>query len=227
MNKFYITTPIYYINDVPHIGHAYTTVAADIIARYYKQKLGDKNVFFLTGTDEHGAKIYEAARKSGKEPKEFADAIVPQFESAWKLLDVEYNHFFRTTDPRHEKLVQEILNKIKDKGLIYEGIYEGPYCVGCEKFYTKEELIDEKCPLHPNITLEIQKEKNYFFKLSEFEKYLIDLFESDTVKILPVSKKNEILGKLKEGLRDTAISREEVSWEFQFPGIKIKRFMFG
>ncbi len=217
MDKFYITTPIYYINDIPHIGHAYTTVAADIIARYYKLKLGNENVFFLTGTDEHGAKIAEAAKKNGKEPKELADSIVPQFKSAWKDLNVNYNHFFRTTDPRHEELVQKILQKIKIKDLIYDGIYEGPYCVGCEKFYAQEELTEGKCPLHPNITPEIQKEKNYFFKLSEFEKYLIDLFESNTVKILPVNKKNEILGKLKEGLRNIAISREEVSWGIPIP----------
>lgn len=218
MNKFYITTPIYYINDIPHIGHAYTTVAADIIARYYKQKLGDENVMFLTGTDEHGAKIATAAKKAGKEPKEFADSIVPQFENAWKLLNVEYSHFFRTTDPRHEKLVQEILQKIKDKGLIEEGIYEGLYCEGCEKFLTETDLVDGKCPLHPNLTPIHQKEKNYFFKLSRFEKDLIELFESDEVKILPESKKKEILGKLKsDGLNNIAISREEVSWGIPIP----------
>ncbi len=218
MDKFYITTPIYYINDIPHIGHAYTTVAADIIARYYQQKIGKENVLFLTGTDEHGTKIAQAAEKAGKKPQEFADEIVPQFENAWKSLNVGYSHFFRTTDPRHEKLVQEILGKIKDKGLIEEGIYEGLYCVGCEKFYTEEELVDGKCPLHPNIAPVHQKEKNYFFKLSKFEKELIELFESDEVKILPSSKKSEILGKLKsEGLKDIAISREGVSWAIPIP----------
>lgn len=216
-NKFYITTPIYYINDIPHIGHAYTTVAADIISRYYKQKLGDENVMLLTGTDEHGAKTAAAAKEIGVEPKEFADSIVPKFESAWESLNINYSHFFRTTDPRHEKLVQEILQKIYDKGLIYEGIYEGLYCVGCEKFLTESDLVDGKCPLHPNKTPVHQKEKNYFFKLSSFEKDLISIFENDEVKILPKSKKNEILGKLKEGLNDIAISREEVSWGIPIP----------
>lgn len=218
MNKFYVTTPIYYINDIPHIGHAYTTVAADVIARYYKEKLGQENVLFLTGTDEHGAKIAEAAKKENKEPKAFADEIVPKFQEAWAELNINYSHFFRTTDPRHEKLVQEILKKIKDKDLIYEGIYEGPYCVGCERFYTEDELIDGKCPLHPNVTPVNQKEKNYFFKLSNFEKELIELFEKDDVKILPKSKKSEILGKLRsDGLKDIAISREGVSWGIPIP----------
>lgn len=218
MNKFFVTTPIYYINDIPHIGHAYTTVAADVVARYYKQKLGSENVLFLTGTDEHGAKIAEAAKKENKDPKEFADGIVPQFQEAWKLLNIDYSHFFRTTDPRHEKLVGEILQKIKDKDLIYEGVYEGLYCVGCERFYTEEELVDGKCPLHPNQAPVHQKEKNYFFKLSNFEKELIEWFEKDAVRILPQSKKNEILGKLKtDGLKDIAISREGVSWGIPIP----------
>jgi len=217
MNKFYITTPIYYINDVPHIGHAYTTVAADIIARFYKQKLGGENVFFLTGTDEHGAKIATAAKEAGKNPKEYADSIVPKFEEAWKLLNIDYNYFFRTTDQRHEKLVSEIIQKIYNKGLIEEGIYEGLYCEGCEKFLVESDLIDGKCPLHPNKTPISQKEKNYFFKLSKFKKELIEDFENETVKILPNSKKKEVLGKLKEELKDIAISREEVSWGIPIP----------
>jgi len=217
MNKFYVTTPIYYINDVPHIGHAYTTVAADIIARYQKIKLGDENVFFLTGTDEHGAKIATAAKEAGKNPKEYADSVVPRFKEAWDLLNVKYDHFFRTTDKRHEKLVQEILQKIFAKGLIEEGIYEGLYCEGCEKFLSESDLVDGKCPLHPNKTPVHQKEKNYFFKLSKYRNELIKDFETDTVAILPQSKKKEILGKLKEELKDIAISREEVSWGIPIP----------
>ena len=217
MNKFYLTTPIFYINDVPHIGHAYVTVAADILARYYKEKLGEENVFFLTGTDEHGAKIAEAAKDAGKNPKEFADDIVPKFEEAWKLLNIDYSHFFRTTDPRHEKKVSEILQKIYNKGLIYEGVYEGLYCVGCEKFLAESDLVEEKCPLHPNLTPVHQKEKNYFFKLSEFKKDLIGWFEKGTVEILPKSKKSEILGKLRDELKDIAISREGVSWGIPIP----------
>ena len=218
MNKFYISTPIYYINDVPHIGHAYTTVAADVIARYFKEKLGDENIFFLTGTDEHGAKVSSAAKEAGKEPLEFANSIVPQFESAWELLNINYSYFFRTTDPRHEKIVGVILQKIYDKGFIYEGIYEGLYCEGCEKFLTEEDLESGKCPLHPNKTPVRQKEKNYFIKLSQFRQDLIRLFETEEVKILPESRKNEILGKLKsEDLKDIAISREEVSWGIPIP----------
>jgi len=224
MNKFYLTTPIFYINDVPHIGHAYVTVAADILARYYKEKLGEENVFFLTGTDEHGAKIAEAAKDAGKNPKEFADDIVPKFEEAWKLLNIDYSHFFRTTDPRHEKKVSEILQKIYNKGLIYEGVYEGLYCVGCEKFLAESDLVEEKCPLHPNLTPVHQKEKNYFFKLSEFKKDLIGWFEKGTVEILPKSKKSEILGKLRDELK---FPGKEFLGEFLFPGTGNKLFMFG
>ena len=217
MNKFYVTTPIYYINDIPHIGHAYTTVAADIVARYYQQKLGKENVFFLTGTDEHGAKIAAAAVKNNKNPKEYADSVVPKFKEAWKLLDINYSHFFRTTDIRHEELVSEILQKIYDKGLIEEGIYEGLYCVGCERFLNESDLVNGKCPLHPNKIPVHQKEKNYFFKLSTFKQDLIKDFTRDVVSILPDSKKKEILGKLKEELKDIAISREEVSWGIPIP----------
>ncbi len=217
MDKYYVTTPIYYINDIPHVGHAYTTVSADILTRYYKQKLGNDNVLFLTGTDEHGTKVAAAAKEEGKEPKEYADSIVPKFEDAWKILNIDYDHFFRTTDIRHEKIVQEVLQKIYDKGLIEEGIYEGLYCVGCEKFLTESDLVNGKCPLHPNKKPIHQKEKNYFFKLSKYEGELIKDFESDNVNILPESRKKEILGKLKEGLKDIAISREEVSWGIPIP----------
>lgn len=217
MNKFYITTPIYYINDIPHIGHAYTTVAADIIARFQKQKLGDENVFFLTGTDEHGAKVATAAKEAGKNPKDYADSVVPRFEEAWKLLNINYDHFFRTTDVRHEKLVREILQKINRKGLIKEGVYEGLYCEGCEKFLSESDLVNGKCPLHPNKTPIKQKEKNYFFKLSQFQDGLIKDFKTGIVKILPETRKNEILGKLKEELKDIAISREGVSWGIPIP----------
>jgi methionyl-tRNA synthetase len=217
MTKFYVTTPIYYINDIPHIGHAYTTTAADVLARYYKKKYGNDEIFFLTGTDEHGAKIATAAKEASKNPQEFADSIVPKFKESWEMLNIEYDHFFRTTDSRHEELVKEILQTIYDKGLIYEGIYEGLYCEGCEKFLSENELVDGKCPLHPNKTPVHQKEKNYFFKLSKFKDELIKDFENGNVDIKPASKKNEILGKLKEELKDIAISREEVSWGIPIP----------
>lgn len=217
MNKFFITTPIYYVNDVPHIGHAYTTVAADALARYWREKVGKKNVFFLTGTDEHGAKVARAAKEAGKTAKEFADSVAPRFQEAWKLLNIEYDYFIRTTDERHEKIVRESLQKIYDKGYIYEGIYEGLYCEGCEKFLAKEDLVDGKCPLHPNKEPTYQKEKNYFFKLSAFKDKLLELFEKDEYQILPKSRKNEILGKLHGELQDVSISRAGVSWGVPVP----------
>jgi methionyl-tRNA synthetase len=217
MNKFFVSTPIYYVNDVPHIGHAYTTVAADTLARFWRQKLGPENVFSLTGTDEHGAKVAEAAKNNNQTPKEYADSVSPRFQEAWDLLTVNYDHFIRTTDPRHEKIASDVLQIIYEKGLIYEGVYEGLYCEGCEKFLTEADLVDGKCPLHPNREPVHQKEKNYFFKLSAFQEKLIDIFEKDEVKIRPLEKKNEVLGKLKLGLQDVSVSRAGVSWGIPVP----------
>lgn len=217
MEKYFVTTPIYYVNDVPHIGHAYTTVSADVLARYWREKLGRKNVFFLTGTDEHGAKVAWSAKEAGKTPKEFADSVAPRFQEAWKLLNVEYDYFIRTTDQRHEKIVQKILQDIYDKGYIYEGIYEGLYCEGCEKFLAKEDLVNGKCPLHPNKEPVYQKEKNYFFKLSSFKNRLLEIFGKDEYQILPESRKNEILGKLQGELQDVSVSRAGVSWGVPIP----------
>lgn len=217
--KKYITTPIYYINDVPHIGHAYTTIAADVLARYYRDKLGNKNVFFLTGTDEHGAKIAEAAKKAGKAPKEFVDALVPKFEVTWKNLDIAYDEFFRTTNPVHEKLVQEVILKLKDKGYLEKRSYEGLYCVGCERYYKPEELVDGKCPDHKLEPVK-QKEDNYFLLLTKIAKDfdLEGKIEADEFQILPKTRKNEIISKLKLGLEDVSISRVNVSWGIPFPG---------
>lgn len=219
MNKFYVTTPIYYINDVPHIGHAYTTIAADVLARYYREKLGNDNVFFLTGTDEHGQKIAEAAKKNGKTPKEFVDNLVPKFKDAWKNLNISNDEFFRTTNPEHEKLVQEIVVKLKEKGYIEKRSYEGLYCVACERYYKKEELIDGKCPDH-KIALVLQKEENYFLLLSKIAKNfdLVNIIKNDKFKILPESRKNEILSKIALSIEDVSISRENVSWGIPFPG---------
>lgn len=217
MANKYITTPIYYVNDVPHIGHAYTTVAADTIARYWKQKLGANNVFFLTGTDEHGAKVAQSAEERGVTPKEYADQVSPRFQEAWDLLNIKYDYFIRTTDPNHEKFAAEVLQKIYDKGFIYEDVYEGLYCVGCEKFLAEADLVDSKCPLHPNSEPVHQKEKNYFFKLSLFEKDLISWFENGDVIISPTTRKNEVLGKLALGLQDISISRAGVSWGIPVP----------
>lgn len=215
MSKYYITTPIYYINDIPHIGHAYTTTAADVLSRYHKSK-GDE-VFFLTGTDEHGAKIAEAAKKAGKGPKEFVDELVPKFESAWKKLNIEYSEFFRTTDSKHEKLVQDFVSKLQEKGLIEKKKYEGLYCVGCEKYLKPEELIDGKCPDHKTEPVK-QAEENYFFKLSQFGDQILAKIKSGELEIGPDSRKNEVLGKINQGLEDISISRSGVEWGIKFPG---------
>lgn len=213
--KYYITTPIYYINDVPHIGHAYTTIAADVLARYHKN-LG-QDVFFLTGVDEHGAKIAEAAKKAGKSPKDFTDELVPVFQKTWHNLNVEYTDFIRTSDPKHEKIVQEVVQKLKENGFVEKRKYEGLYCVGCEKFLNEAELVDGKCPDHQTAPVK-QAEENYFFLLSKFRDQLVDLIEKNEFIVAPDSRRNEILGKLKLGLDDVSISRASVEWGVPFPG---------
>ncbi|MCH7640607.1 methionine--tRNA ligase [Patescibacteria group bacterium] len=216
-NKFYITTPIYYVNDVPHAGHAYTTLAADVLARYWRGKLGEKNVFFLTGTDEHGQKVQQAAEKKGLSPKKFADSVAPRFQKAWKLLNIRYDYFIRTTDPRHEKVVKELLQKIYDAGYIYEGTYKGLYCVGCEKFLTESELADGKCPLHPNKQPVYQEEENYFLKLKELSKLVLEKIEKGEYKILPKKREHEVVSRLNRGVEDVSISRASVAWGIPIP----------
>ncbi|HOX40802.1 MAG TPA: methionine--tRNA ligase [bacterium] len=214
--KYYITTPIYYVNDVPHIGHAYTTIAADVLARFHKTK--GEDVFFLTGTDEHGAKIAEAASKAGKEPKDFVDELAPKFQETWKKLNIEYSEFFRTTNPEHEKLVQEFMQKVKDNGYIEKRSYSGLYCISCERYYKPEELIDGKlCPDHKRDCVE-QTEENYFFLLSKFGDQLIKKIENGEFEIGPESRKNEIISKIKLGLEDVSVSRANVKWGIPFPG---------
>lgn len=215
--KFFVTTPIYYVNDVPHIGHAYTTLTADILSRYYRLNLGDENVFYLTGTDEHGQKVEEKAKEKGLTPKEFADQVSPEFEKAWSTLNIKPDFFIRTTDPRHEEVASKLLQKIYNNGYIYEGVYEGLYCVGCEKFLTESELVDGKCPLHPNKEPIHQKEKNYFLKLSELSKQVLEKLENNEYQILPEARRNEILSRLKEGVEDISISREGVTWGIPVP----------
>lgn len=217
MKKFFVTTPIYYINDVPHIGHTCTTIAADIIARLHRQK--GEDVFFLTGTDEHGQKVAESADKAGLSPREYCDSIAPRFESAWKNLNISNDYFIRTTDERHEKVVSDLLQKIYDKGDVYKAKYEGWYCVGCEKFLTESELIDGHCILHPPEKTSWKTEENWFFRLSKYVPQIIKLIEDDkTNYIFPEGKKLEILSKLRnEEIRDLSISRENVSWGIPTP----------
>jgi methionyl-tRNA synthetase len=216
-NKFYITTPIYYVNDKPHIGHAYTTVMADIYARFYRQVMGDQSVFFLTGTDEHGTKVAQSAAKNNLEPQEFTDKISAQYIDVWKRLNISYDEFFRTTDPRHKKIVQDFLQRIYDKGLIYKALYKGTYCVGCEKFLSFEDIVNGACVLHPNLKLVEQEEENYFLKLKELSAKVISELEKNTYSVFPEERKNEIVGKIKQGIEDVSISRVGVSWGIPVP----------
>ncbi|HBU68776.1 MAG TPA: methionine--tRNA ligase [Elusimicrobia bacterium] len=218
MKKYYITTPIYYVNDTPHIGHAYTTVAADVLSRYHR--LRGEDVYFLTGTDEHGSKIEQAAQKAGTSPKEFADHISSEFRKAWEELGISFSGFIRTTDPKHESAVKSFLQKLFDKGLIYKGNYSGLYCVGCEQFYKKGELVDGKCPEHL-IKPEVVEEENYFFKLSRYQKRLEKLIADGKLRVLPEVRKNETLGFIRQGLEDFSVSRpkERLSdWGIPVPG---------
>jgi len=212
--KFFVTTPIYYVNDVPHIGHACTTIAADILARSHRQR--GEEVFFLTGTDEHGAKIAQAAEKEGLSPLEFCDKIAPQFEENWKKLDISYDYFIRTTNPEHEKVVQALILKIKENGYIYDATYKGWYCVGCEAFKTPDELVDGKCVEHPNKDLEWYEEKNWFLNLRKVIADNPTVFEKLAYSF-PENKRNEMLGKIKIMENDVSISRANVKWGIPIP----------
>ena len=214
MSRFYITTPIYYVNDEPHVGHAYSTVNADALARWHR--LAGDDVFFLTGTDEHGAKVAEAAAEHGVEPQEWADEVVRRFVDAWSGLDISNDDFIRTSEPRHRAAVQQLLQRIYDNGFIELGTYSGLYCVSCEDYYTEEQLVDGKCPVHSRPVIEMQ-EDNYFFKLSAFEQRLIDWYEAMPDAIRPPSKRNEALSFIKGGLRDISITRTSLSWGVPVP----------
>lgn len=212
--KFFVTTPIYYPNDIPHVGHAYTTIVCDVIARW--NRLLGKDVLFSTGTDEHGKKIQEIAQKNNKNPKEFVDSLVPKFKDAWKKLNINYDVFIRTSSKLHEKTVQEFLQKVYNNGDIYLGEYEGLYCVGCERYYTEKELENGNCPIHkkPVITL---KEKSYFFRLSKYKEKLLKLYKENSDFLQPKSRKNEIISRVSEGLKDFSISRTSFDWGIKLP----------
>jgi len=214
MRKILITTPIYYVNDKPHIGHAYTTLAADVLTRFFRAQ--GKEVFFLTGTDEHGAKIAEVAEKAGKTPKEICDENSEDFKKAWQNLEIKYDYFIRTTDKRHEEAVKKFVKKLKEKNAIYEKEYEGLYCVGCEKFLTEKDLVDGLCPDHKRKP-EIVSEKNYFFKLDL--KVVKKLIKTKKLKISPARAKSEVLGLLNQELDDFSISRQKkrVKWGIDLP----------
>ncbi len=215
-NKFYVTTPIYYVNAKPHIGHTYTTVAADVLARAHRQ-LGERT-FFLTGTDEHGAKIEDIACRAGKEPQVFADEVATQFQSAWQAFGIEPDRFIRTTDSDHVAAVQRALTALHDSGDIYKGSYEGLYCVGCEQFKTEADLTsDGLCPDHKTKP-ETMREESYMFKLSKYAEPLLQAIESNELAIVPETRKNEVVSFYKkEGLKDVSFSRKNVKWGIPVP----------
>lgn len=215
-NTFYVTTPIYYVNAKPHLGHAYTTILADTMNRFHK--ILGQETFFLTGTDEHGDKIVQAAQNAGKTPKEYVDEISNLFKSLWPELNIQYDKFIRTTDPNHKKCVQDILQLVYDKGDIYFGEYGGYYCFGCERFYTEKELVNGVCPDHKKPPTYIHEE-NYFFRMSKYQQWLIDYINANPDFIQPKAYRNEVLSILKEDIGDLCISRpkKRLSWGIELP----------
>ncbi|MBI2168529.1 MAG: methionine--tRNA ligase [Actinobacteria bacterium] len=214
MGKFYVTTPIYYPNDVPHIGHAYTTVAGDVLTRW-RRMWGD-DVFFLTGLDEHGQKIFRTAQEQGVEPQQFVDAMAPRFTSVWELLGIRNDDFIRTSDERHRAAVQAFLQAVYDAGDIELGTYEGLYCVNCEAYYTEDELHGGDCPIHERPVERVQEE-NYFFKLSRYEQRLLDHYQAHPEAVRPEIRLNEVLGFIKQGLADFSMSRTSIDWGVPLP----------
>jgi methionyl-tRNA synthetase len=213
---FYITTPIYYVNAEPHLGHAYTTIVADVLNRFHS--LCGAETYFLTGTDEHGDKIVAAAEEAGKTAKEYVDGISHLFRSLWPKLNITNDYFIRTTDPNHQETVRVVLNRIKERGDIYFSDYEGLYCYGCERFFTERELVDGKCPDHQTEP-EVIKESNYFFTMSRYQDWLIDHIKQHPDFIRPERYKNEVLSFLKDPLDDLCISRPKsrLTWGITLP----------
>lgn len=216
MAKFYITTPIYYVNDKPHIGHTYTTVLADVLARYHR--LAGEDVFFLTGTDEHGQKVAQAAEKAGVSPKEHCDKYAMRFIELWKILNISYDMFIRTTDDNHVKVVQHALQKLYDSGDIYKSKYIGWYCTPDERFWTEKDLIDGNCPECGRPVAKIEEE-NYFFRMKKYQEWLIKYIEENPSFIQPDFRRNEVLGFLRKPINDLCISRpkERLSWGVELP----------
>ena len=215
-NTFALTTPLYYVNDLPHIGSAYTTMAADVMARF--QRLLGRQVLLITGTDEHGQKIQRTAESKGIAPQEFSNQISAEFVSLWKMLNIKYDRFIRTTDTRHEAIVKEFFNRVWEKGDIYLGQQKGWYCVSCEEFKEERELLEgNRCPIHINKEAEWRDEENYFFKLSKYQSHLEEFYQSRPEFIQPESRRNEVLNFVKKGLQDFSISRVNVEWGFPVP----------
>ncbi|MDH5313237.1 MAG: class I tRNA ligase family protein, partial [Actinomycetota bacterium] len=213
---FFITTPIYYANDVPHIGHAYTEVGSDFVARY--RRLRGDDVLYLTGTDEHGLKVARAAAENGVTPKEWTDSLESRYRAVWERLDISYDDYIRTTEPRHHASVAKILRAVHDNGRddIYEGTYEGLYCVSCEAYYTEDDLIEGNCPIHGR-PVEQMREQNYFFRLSAYRDRLLDHYAANPTAIEPEQRRNEVISLIEGGLQDFSISRTTFDWGVPVP----------
>jgi methionyl-tRNA synthetase len=220
MRPYYITTPIYYVNDVPHLGHAYTTIAADALARFHRMR-GD-DTFFLTGTDEHGLKVEEAAQKRGVSAKELVDQVAPRFEEAWKKLGIGHDYFIRTTSERHKKVVVDLWKRIAASGDLYLASYSGWYCVGCEAFYNESQLEktganEWSCPTHQTPVSWVAKERSWFFKLSRYAEPLLAHLEAHPEFVQPDGYRNEVVAFLKGGLKDLSVSRTSFTWGIPVP----------
>jgi methionyl-tRNA synthetase len=217
-NAFYVTTPIYYPNDVPHIGHAYTSVATDYVARFHR--LRGERVFFLTGTDEHGLKLQRAAEAAGVDPQTFVDDMEPRWREVWQRLDISNDDYIRTTEPRHERAVVKLLNAVRDNGRddIYFDTYEGLYCVSCEFYYSEEEVAEAggNCPIHGR-PVELLTEENYFFRLSAYQDRLLEHYETNPSAVEPEARRNEVLSVIRSGLKDFSISRTSFDWGIPLP----------
>lgn len=219
MSRFYVTTPIYYVNAEPHLGHAYTTIVGDALTRW--NRLMGHEVKYLTGTDEHGLKIRQAAEAAGKTPQEFCDEIAPKFAHAWERLDIANDDFIRTTEPRHERAVVELLQRCYDAGDIELDVYSGKYCVSCEEYYTDDELVTVDgtaglCPIHKR-PVDQYEEENYFFRLGRFQDRLLDWYAAHPDAIKPEHRANEALGLIRSGLRDFSVSRTSLDWGIPLP----------
>lgn len=216
-NRFSITTPLYYVNDLPHIGSAYTTIAADVIARFHR--LLGEDVLMITGTDEHGQKIQRTAQERGRSPQDHCDEVAAGFERLWQQLNIAYDRFSRTTAPRHEVIVREFFDRVWQKGDIYLGQQQGWYCVACEEFKEERDILPEKrCSIHTNKTVEWRDEQNYFFRLSQYQDDLEALYAERPDFIQPETRRNEVLSFVKQGLQDFSISRVNLDWGFPVPG---------
>jgi methionyl-tRNA synthetase len=214
MGRFYITTPIYYVNDAPHVGHAYCTVNADAVARWHRL-IGDETKF-LTGTDEHGQKVADAAAKNDMSARDWTDTTSARFKEAWDVLDISYDDFIRTTEPRHYESVQKFLTAIYENGYIYKDVYKGLYCVSCEDYFTPEASVDGNCPIHGRPLIEMEEE-NWFFRLSAFEDRLLEHYAAHPDFVTPETKRNEAYSFIKGGLRDISITRTSISWGVPVP----------